>query len=274
MAYRFVALDLDGTVLDPGKRITAGVAAAVARVREAGLCVVLCTGRMARSSEGYWRELRLRSPLIAYNGAMVKDLVSGRVLLHRPLDLATTLEVVAFGRELGLSFQAYENDEMFVERDGEGVREYSRMYDVPYRIVGSFRDVLREGSTKLLAPCAKEETASLLGRLRARFGARIMLTESEGRHIEVCHPAVNKAAAVQFVVEQEGGRREEVVAVGDGMNDVEMLQWAGLGVAMGNASERVQQAADLIIGSNAEDGLAEFLTSLMARDSRLTRFKR
>ena len=267
MAYRFVALDLDGTVLDPEKRITAGVAAAVARVRGAGLRVVLCTGRMVRSSEGYWRELRLRSPLIAYNGGMVKDLVNGQVLLHRPLDLPTTLEVVAFGRELGLNFQAYENDEMFVECDGEGVREYSRTYDVPYRIVGDLRGALREGSTKLLAPCAKEETAGLLARLQARFGARIMLTESEGRHIEVCHPAVNKAAAVQFVVEQEGGRREEVVAVGDGMNDVEMLQWAGLGVAMGNASERVQQAADLIIGSNAEDGLAEFLTSLMARVS-------
>ena len=263
MTYRFVVLDLDGTVLDPEKRITARVAAAVACVREAGLRVVLCTGRMARSSEKYWRELRLRSPLIAYNGGMVKDLVDDRLLLHQPLDLRTTLEVAEFGRELGLNFQAYENDEMFVERDGEGVREYSRIYEVPYRIVGDFRSVLREGATKLLVPCVKEEIPALQGRLRERFGPRIMLTESEGKHIEVCHPAVNKAVAIQFVVEREGGRREEVVSVGDGANDVEMLQWAGLGVAMGNASERVKQAADLVIGPNTDDGLAGFLAALV-----------
>ena len=104
---------------------------------------------------------------------------------------------------------------------------------------------------------------ALLARIRERFGPRVMLTESEGKHIEVCHPSVNKAVAVQFVVEGAGGRREQVAAVGDGMNDLEMLQWAGLGAAMGNASDRVKQAADVVIGSNAEDGLADFLKALM-----------
>ena len=262
MSYRFVVLDLDGTVLNPEKRITPAVAAAVARAGEAGLTVVLCTGRMMASSVPYWRELGLGTPLIAYNGAMIKDLRDGRVLFHRPLELPMTLEVADFGRELGLNFQAYENDEMFAERDGEGVREYSRIYRVPYRVVGSFRGCLREGATKLLASSRKEELPALLARMRERFGARIMLTESEGKHVEVCHPSVNKAVAVQFVVERAGGRREQVVAVGDGMNDLEMLQWAGLGAAMGNAFDRVKQAADVVIGSNAEDGLAEFLKAL------------
>jgi hypothetical protein len=103
---------------------------------------------------------------------------------------------------------------------------------------------------------------ALLARIRERFGTRIMLTESEGKHIEVCDPSVNKAVAVQFVVERAGGQREQVAAVGDGMNDLEMLQWAGLGAAMGNASDRVKQAADVVIGSNAEGGLAEFLKAL------------
>jgi Cof subfamily protein (haloacid dehalogenase superfamily) len=255
-------LDLDGTVLNAEKRISPAVAAAVAGVREAGLTVVLCTGRMVRSSAGYWRELGLNTPLIAYNGAMITDVRDGRVLFHRPLDLTTTLEVAGFGREIGLNFQAYEDDEMFAERDGEGVREYSRIYDVPYRVVDSFRNCLRAGATKLLAACRREEMPGYLARLRERFGPRLMLTESEGRHIEVCHPCVNKAAATQLVVERAGGRREQVAAVGDGMNDVEMLRWAGLGAAMGNASDRVKQAADVVIGSNAEDGLADFLKAL------------
>jgi hydroxymethylpyrimidine pyrophosphatase-like HAD family hydrolase len=152
---------------------------------------------------------------------------------------------------------------MYVERDAEGVREYSSLYGVPYGVVGTFREALREGSTKLLAVCAREDLSRALGRLRERFERRIMLTESEGKHVEVCHPAVNKAAAVQFVLAQAKGRREEVVAVGDGVNDVEMLRWAGLGVAMGNACERVKQAADVVIGSNAENGLAEFLRELV-----------
>jgi Cof subfamily protein (haloacid dehalogenase superfamily) len=197
---------------------------------------------------------------------MVKDLVEGRVLLHRPLDLATTIEVVEFGREIGLSFQAYVNDEMVVERETDGVREYSSMYGVPYTVVGSFRSALREGSTKLLATCAEEEIARSLARLRERFGARLTLTDTEGRHVEACHPEVNKAAAVAFVMEQMGGRREEVVAVGDGPNDIEMLRWSGLGAAMGNAPERVKQAADITIRSNAEDGLAGFLTTLVKGD--------
>ncbi len=262
MGYRFVILDLDGTALDPQKQITRGVADAVGRVREAGLTVIVCTGRMVQSAMKYWRELGLETPIIGYNGAMVKDTTSGRVLLHRPLDLATTLEVTQFGQHEGLNFQAYENDEMFVERETEGVLEYARVYGVGYRRVASFSEALREGTTKLLAVCEPGRMGRSAERLRDRFGARVMLTQTEGRHVEVCHPHVSKAAASEFVVTRLGGRREETVAVGDGLNDVEMLQWAGLGAAMGNACERVKRAADVVIGSNGEDGLAAFLVEL------------
>lgn len=262
MKFRLAAIDLDGTLLTSKKQLTPRSIESLRRAAGNGLAVVLCTGRMVRSAQQYWEQIGLHTPIIGYNGALVRDVERERNLLYRPIGPDLTREILRLCAGRGISPLTYADDSLFVERDTEEAQAYSRTYGVPYRVVPDLPDFLAEGSAKILLSVPPADCSPLAAEMRAHFGDRVNVTQSEGRHVELNHPDATKASAVEFLAGHLRIRREEIIAFGDGINDIEMLQYVGLGLATANAWEEAKRAADRVIGSNDEEAVAAFLDEL------------
>jgi len=260
MSIKLVAIDLDDTLLDSGLRISPRCADDIEKIRQRGILVTLATGRMYRSALPYALQLGMNIPLITYQGALVKDSLSGEVLYFRPVgELAP--KVMEFLREQGVYFHTYFNDQLCVDTDGPEARAYSQLAGVEL----TFMPDLVEASRHQPAPkiMAISHDIRLLDPIEAdlneRFGQDLFITRSKMHYLEIMHRDANKARALQLVAEHYGIDQADVLAIGDSYNDIAMLNWAGTGVAVGNAPQAVKAAADYVTNSNDEDGVAEAL---------------
>lgn len=253
MECRLLALDLDGTVLDSRRRLPEQVARAVAGARERGIEVVLCSGRMVCSVEPYWRRLGLRTPIVGYNGAYARRPDTSEVVFYEPVSLPLTLEVVRLARRRGLHVQTYIDDELWVAERNDYVRRYESTYGVRARVVGDLAEALTRPSTKVLLVVEPGEVNRVYDELRDRYRGRLFVTQSEDIHVELLNRRANKAAALEAVARRLGVAREETVAVGDGINDIEMVRWAGVGVAVGWGKAELRAAADMVLGEGVRE---------------------
>jgi Cof subfamily protein (haloacid dehalogenase superfamily) len=213
----------------------------------------------------YAREAGLDEPLVCYQGAVVADSTTGRFLRHEPIPLELAREAVAAVVEEGYHLNCYVDDELYVAEVTPEARAYADFQDLPIHAVGDLRDWLSKPATKLVAVGDPEELDALEVRLRARFDGRLYISKSLPYFLELASPDVTKAAGLQFVAEHLGFAQERTVAFGDGENDVELVDWAGYGVAVANAHERVVAAADWVCPPVTEEGVAQVLEAIMAR---------
>ena len=277
MRTRLLALDIDGTLLDPYGALTDGVREAVAAARAAGLEIVLCTGRRFRTALPIAQALALTGPIVVNNGALVKDLASGRTLQHRYLPLAVYPEVLALARSVGpplVYVDAYPDDTDFLTEHSEHVhafqREYLRDHGAHCRVVD---DLALAGREDLIMASLMADASSLDAlRLRAKqtLGARVhthMLQNKnyQGEILEFLAPSSGKWAGLAHVAALAGIAHDAIAAIGDDANDVEMLKHAGFGIAMGNAVDDAKTAAGFVARSNAEGGAVEAIERVLLR---------
>lgn len=258
MPYRFLALDLDDTLLNEEGRISPRNRAAVRAAQARGVVVTLATGRMYRSARVFAEELGLVVPLITYNGALVKD-NAGQVYLDRPLPLTAARIALNVAREHDIHVNLFLDDELYVDRDDEWTERYRKSSGVTPRFVPDLADVLTRAPNKVLLIAEPERLHSLRPELTARLGSEARITSSKPTFLEIIHPEVSKRSGIEYLLAFFGLRPEEAIAVGDNYNDLEMLDLAGLGVAMGNAPPEVKAKADYVTASNIEDGVAQVI---------------
>ena len=244
-----VAADLDGTLLTPDLVFGDDAEPAVAALQAAGVTFVICTGRMFRSVRRVAARLGLTTGLvICYQGGMVADLASGERLAHRTMDGAVAAEVVREARRLGRHLNAYIDDRLYVDQLDDWARGYAEYAEVGVNKVDDLVDAVGESPpTKLVLITAPADAEAILPGLQRRWRGRLYVTRSQPQYIEFVDAAVSKSGALQWLCDARGLRRERTVACGDGMNDVDMLRWAGVGVAVAEAEPAVRAAADLIV---------------------------
>jgi len=262
MNYKMLAADLDGTILDGGKDISSRNLAALRGLVERGVKVVICTGRMICAARPYWDRIEPGTPLVGYNGGLVQEPPTGENLLHKPVPADLVGEVLELCRRMRREVFGYWNDRMYVEAETRHVKLYTSTYGVEADVVADLLQVLRQGATKLLMPCEPSECVALRDEMSSILRDKCDVTTTEGRHVEILAKGVSKAPAVAFLAKRCGIAREEIAAIGDGFNDIEMLRHAGLGVAVANAGPEVKAAADRVVASNEEDGVAELIESV------------
>lgn len=276
MTVRLVALDLDGTLLDPFGRLTPTVSRAVARLAESDLRVVLCTGRRFRTALPHARALGLEGAIIVNNGVLVKDVATGKTLEHAYLPGPLVGEVIAHVRSLGpplVYVDAYHDGiDIFtetLERAHPFQREYTTDHLDFISVVEDVSSARSDGVIMVSAMADETALAALLDAARERFGERVhthtLLNKNyQGHILEFLSPDAGKWRALARLAASWGIAAEEIAAVGDDANDAEVLRHAGLGIAMGNALPAVRAAADLVVSSNAEGGAAEALERILA----------
>ena len=239
--------------------------AALRAARAAGIHVVVVTGRMYRSIAPYLREAALDDPVVCYQGAVVAE-ADGTFVRHVPIPLDLAREAVEAVAAEGVHLNAYVGDELYVAEVTPEARAYADFQHIPLHPVGDLGAWLSEPPTKLVAVDERHAVDALERRMKARFDGRLYVSKSLPEFLEFASRDVNKAAGLAFLAERLGFSRECTVAFGDGENDVELLEWAGFGVAVANAHERVLQAADLVCPSDEEEGVAQVIEASL--DSR------
>jgi Cof subfamily protein (haloacid dehalogenase superfamily) len=238
---------------------------AIAATRAAGSHFVLVTGRMFQAVRPYALEAGLDDPVVCYQGAVVAEPVSGRWLRHVPIPLELAREAIAALNDEGFGLNCYVDDELYVAEVTPEARRYADFQNLRLHAVGNLLEWLDEPPTKLVVIDDPEVLDGLKQRMLARFDGRLYISKSLPYFLEFASPDVTKAAGLDFVSEHLGFARERTIAFGDGENDIELVDWAGYGVAVANAHERVKEVASFVCPSVEEEGVAQVLEAFLAR---------
>jgi Cof subfamily protein (haloacid dehalogenase superfamily) len=226
---------------------------------------VLVTGRMFQAVRPYALEAGIDDPVVCYQGAVVAEPVSGRWLRHEPIPLELARETIAAVNEEGFGLNCYVGDELYVAQVTPEARRYADFQHLELHAVGSLLEWLDEPPTKLVVIDDPEVLDGLKERMLARFDGRLYISKSLPYFLEFASPDVTKAAGLDFLSQRLGFTREGTIGFGDGENDVELLEWAGYGVAVANAHERVKDVADFVCPSVDDEGVAQVLEAFLAR---------
>lgn len=221
---------------------------------------------MFRSVRPYLVEAGIDDPVVCYQGAVVADPRTGEFLRHEPIPLELARETIAVLGEEGFHVNCYVDDELYVDEVTPEAERYAGFQNLPLHEVGDLTAWLSAPPTKLVAIDDPDLLDGLEARMKARFDGRLYISKSLPFFLEFASPEVTKGSGLGFLAEHLGFTRERTVAFGDGENDVELLEWAGFGVAVANAHPRVLAVADWVCPSAAEEGVAQVVEALL--DSR------
>ena len=239
--------------------------AALARARDAGILVVVVTGRMVQSVRKALAPADLQAPVICYQGAVVAD-ADGTWLRHEPLPVELARETISVLAGEGYSPNVYVDDELYVAADTPEARAYASLNRIEFHIVGPLLDWLEAQPTKLVAVGEPAKLDALEPKLKARFGDRAFISKSLPHFLEFAKAGVTKGAGLDFLSAHLGFAKEQTIAFGDGENDIELVEWPAYGIAMENATPRVKAVASWVCPPAADEGVAQVLEALL--DSR------
>jgi len=267
MSYKLIAMDLDGTLNNDQKIITEKTKAALMAAQKAGIRLALAS---ARPSPGLFKErdiLRLQDHkgiLMSYNGGRIVDAETGKVLFETSMDLAETKQVLQKLESLPVTPILDDGVQFYVaDKNGYKVDYECKNNNMVCSEVGNLADFLTFAPIKILMSVQPEELADVQKQIAAFLPESLTVVQTAAFYLEVIPRVINKGQGIRDICKVLQITPAEVISFGDAANDIPMLVEAGVGVAMGNASDAVKQAADLVTLSNNEDGIAAALEKLL-----------
>lgn len=264
MTYKLIAADLDGTLRADQQPFSPRLREAVRRAQARGARVVIATGRMYRTAAPFARALGLGA-IICDHGATIREVQSEEVLFQKtvPFDLAR--EVIARASD-DLGVLACIAEEFYTPRLSPSIERFVNVYRDYLHVVPHLAAALPGEPQKIIFINDESVTDSLFVELKIHFGRVLQVVQSYPLYVELTHRDTSKGNAVAWLAAHWGIAREEVMALGDHDNDRSMIEWAGWGVAMGNAIERVKALADFVAPSAEEDGAAVVIERFVLGD--------
>lgn len=257
--YNLLALDIDGTIMDKNFDISARMKSAIKKSIEKGIKVVLATGRMYCATVDIAKELGIQTPLLTYQGALVKDL-PGKVFEHLYLEEIGARGITEDLRNLDVQINAYINDELIVEEARPALVDYTGKRHIPYTKVPSFDILETFNPTKLLAIDYDEKKLEKVRKiLEEKYGQDFYITKSTPYFCEIANKKISKGKAIAKLADGWGIDAGSIMAIGDQENDIEMFRSAGLAVAMGNAPDIVKSSANAVTDDVDNDGAAKII---------------
>jgi Cof subfamily protein (haloacid dehalogenase superfamily) len=218
---------------------------------------------MWRSVRPYVETAGIAAPVICYQGAAVVEPATGRFVLHRPIELELAREVIEAVEAEGFALNCYVDDELYVAELTPESERYAGFQNLEVRAVGDLRAWLEKPPTKLVSVGDPELLDALKVRMQGHFGDRLYVSKSLPYFLEFASPEVSKGSGLAFVADRVGFSLDRTIGIGDGENDVELLEWAGYGVAVANAHARLLEIADLVCPPAAEEGVAQLIEALL-----------
>ena len=260
--YRMLVSDIDGTILGASNEITSRVKAAIKKASEKGLKIVIATGRMHSATVHITKELELDTPVISYQGAIIRDnhKLYKCISLEKPLDF----EIINKLRKYGEHINVYTENDLYVEDVSERLLNYAEVRHISYKKVHKFEDIKDEQILKIITITNTPQKNNLIkDEMYREYGDSLNVVKSTDIYCEFVNKYADKSYALKYLADYWHIPIDEVIAVGDQENDICMIKAAGFGVAMANGCEKIRQEADYICPSVEEDGVAKLIENYM-----------
>lgn len=251
-----IATDIDGTIFDWNSGFSPAVKNCMKKLKDAGIKVVLVTGRMHSSAIHAAEELNLGTPVISYQGALIKD-VDNSTLFQKTLTPETAKKLIKWARENKIHINLYLDDKLYVEEDNEIIKFYTDGKFIDYTVC-NFDDLEIKNVNKILAIDLKDAD-KVTGWVKElnRIYPELYIVKSTPYFCEICSGEAKKSLGVQYLCNLWGLKKEEILTIGDQNNDIDLVQAGGIGVAMGNGTPELKQCADYITDTVENDGFVK-----------------
>ncbi|MGI6123586.1 MAG: Cof-type HAD-IIB family hydrolase [Acetivibrionales bacterium] len=262
MNYKLMAVDIDGTLLNDEGKITHATLDAIKKAVEQGLVFTIASGRPIQGIEYLNNILGLDAPFITYNGARIIKSKSKEVIFEQKLSYENAKKILSLGEKNNVTMMVWNDDKLYVNKLNERVKKYITITMVTPILLNS-DEPIKNGVTKILWYDDVQKIKEHVIKVKETLGDKINYHTSLPFFLEFNDINASKALALQKIGEHYGIKQSEIIAVGDGFNDLSMIEYAGLGVAMGNAVEAIKSKADYITLSNNEDGIAHVINKFI-----------
>ncbi|MBZ4664475.1 MAG: family phosphatase [Caloramator sp.] len=277
MKYKLIAMDMDGTLLNSQKQVTEYTKDVLRRASEKGIKLVICTGRIFTSAKSYARIIGTKAPIIASNGAYIREKDRNEVIYEKYIKKETLLDIIKVTREWGFYPHIYTTDTIYSEKLIHSSLNYSKWNEtvpederINIQIVDSLEDVVeKEGENFLkVVVMALEDEVEKLQELKKyiRDNMDVSIFSSYMNNFEIMDKEVSKGNALKRLAEFFDIDREAIVCFGDNENDKTMFEFAGFPIAMGNAEEEIKEIAAYVTDTNDNDGVAKAIEELILRE--------
>lgn len=265
MTIRLVALDVDGTLVDTDMVVSTRLRHAIAAAQAQGVIFTLATGRGPRSIAPFVQDLGFSAPQICYQGGLIYDVQRAQVLHRAVLSPDLVLEAIHWARAEHDDISVYIDGQIYLESWHHPRAFYDQWFGLPMHQVPDLTETLTEDPEKVLFTAEPEVATQVHAALTYHFGDRLQVLRTHDLFVELVPNGTSKGQALAWLAGEHDIERSQVMAVGDSENDVSMVAWAGLGVAMGNAAADVKAVADWIAPPIQEDGAAVALERFVLR---------
>ncbi|MBZ9686644.1 Cof-type HAD-IIB family hydrolase [Clostridium estertheticum] len=260
MEYKLVAVDMDGTLLTPQLEISEETVETINRVIEKSVIFTLSTGRMYLAAIPFANMLNLDVPIITCNGALTKCSRTGKVYDIKKIDKKLSSKVIKYCEEAGISVSIYMEDDIYIQKNSENLDIHMQIDLAKPQIVVDFDSLLDGSIIKIMFNSSdKYKLEQHTRKLYELYKEQLNFYFSLPHFVEIVHKEANKRNALENLARKFNIKREEIIAMGDNFNDKDMIEYAGLGVAMGNAPDYLKEVAEFVTHSNDEDGVRHVL---------------
>lgn len=264
MSEKMLVLDIDGTLTNSKKEITYNTKEAITKVLEQGHAVVIASGRPTPGTKKVCEELNLKNYngyVLSYNGAKITSLKENKVVHQKVLDEKYIPQIYDYCIKTEIGMMTYEDNAAIT---GTPIDEYmeleARINSIELKSVENFKNYVNFPVNKCLLTAEPSVAEKVCENLAEKYSGELSIYRSEPFFVEIMPNGVDKAASLEVLRQLLGIERENIIACGDGFNDLSMIKYAGVGVCMSNGAEACKAAADYIAPSNDEDGICHVIS--------------
>lgn len=257
---KLVALDLDGTLLDSRLDVSQRTVKTIIDLINRGVYVALVSGRPYRAVSLVREKFRVDMPVIAYNGGKV-IMEGGNVIFCRKIPINEALKIIRYGEERNLYVKVYIDDVLYIKEPDERSLAFSKSRNINYKAVGKLSDNIKEDVNMIVAYYKEQINGIIDEKLKY---AEAAITTSGASSIDVIPKGISKGKGLKMLTEYLNIKRENILAIGNSLNDIEMLKYAGIGIAMKNSDISLLRSWDKISAySNDEEGVYHIIKQIL-----------
>ena len=258
MTIRMVATDIDGTILKYDGKFNPDVIKCIQNIDRSGIKVVLITGRMYKAAKKIANSLNITTPIVAYQGALVRDNSDdAKILYERYIPDETASKIINWAKKQDVHINLYMNDELYVEQENEFTRKYVSFQHIPFNVTPFDGLKLHDVNKILLIDYDNPDKITFVNKQLQKDFPELFIVKSTDFFCEVCHKEATKGDGLRYLQELYGIKKEETLTIGDHNNDIELLLAGGVKVAMGNATEELKTVADFVTDTVDNDGFVK-----------------
>ncbi|MGN1400007.1 MAG: Cof-type HAD-IIB family hydrolase [Bacillus sp. (in: firmicutes)] len=273
MTYKMIVLDMDDTLLRDDHTVSERTKQALLEAQEMGVKVVLASGRPAFAMMDTASEIELAkygSYILAFNGGRIIDCRTKEDVFTSTIQPDSVRRLYELSRREEVWIHTYIGDEIITEDQNPYTTIESDITKLPIRYVDSFKESIDRPVVKVLMLGDGEKMKETEARLQKELQDEFSVMTSKPFFLEITEKGVTKGTSLNKLIQQCGIKREEVIAIGDSYNDQSMIEFAGLGVAMGNANDDIKAIADHVTDTNMNDGVAKVVEQFILGHSPVT----